>query len=123
MPNFDYYAMSARQQRYVDTHGKSKEIKMDSPFAKKTVFSADYNDVEKLINEYFPKLNGKYEIPCSEECNNDVTLEYDLDGNLSTYDERGIEAGEEMYMTRTYLNKLVSVGTLEAGTYIIRVSW
>lgn len=96
---------------------------MDNPFEKKTVFSADYHEVEQLINEYFPKLNGQYEIPCSEECSNDVTLEYDLDGKLDTWDEQSIEEGKEMYMTRTYLDKLVSVGTLEAGTYIIRVSW
>jgi hypothetical protein len=95
-------------------------------FQKSVVFKADYNDIERLIEDHFGF--NEYNIACEEEVGNDTSLDYDLDGELDEWDHKDIAAmlatkRPKQWRTRTLLNYLVSEKVLEPGQYIIRVSW
>lgn len=95
-------------------------------FKKEVLFTCPYSAIEDLIKAHFGIKD--FSVPCDEECGNDVSLEFRLDGKMSDYDQRelaDILSGRRRsgFRTRTLLNFLVSEGVLEPGKYLIRVSW
>ena len=86
-----------------------------------TVIKVDYSEVEKIINEHYGF--GDYSVPGAEECSNDVSLEWDIDGKVDDYDAKQITDRKESYYTHAYMNDLARQGIIEKGTYLIDVSW
>lgn len=93
----------------------------------KTVISMDYSEVDKHINDNFfnDVIDNRKRFSCiaSEEWGNYQSHEFDLDGDLDEYEIEDIEDRKFMYMTHTYLNKLVQMGVIPKGKYLIEIYW
>lgn len=89
-----------------------------------SLIKMDYNEVDDLINKhFFPDKVGHFECIASDEWCNYESHEMDLDGILEDYDEEDIQERKYSYMTCTYLNKLVQMGVIPKGEYLIEVFW
>ncbi len=100
----------------------SKEVK--NPFVEHTVFWAGFGEVERV----FSKLLGKpFSIVEQEEAKNDISLTFNVTGNIDRYQFKEIAvfmmSGTGEYLTQTVLDFLCGEGFLEPGAYVIDVSW
>ncbi len=93
----------------------------------KTAHFVDYNDLNKFITEEMG-FDG-YQVVAEEEVGNDSEIEFQVENKpLSSHDMRDIDKMLRLkdtmsYSTGTILDYLCTVGKLDAGTYIVRVSW
>jgi hypothetical protein len=92
----------------------------------------DYNELEKLIHEKFGFK--EYEFAAVEECGNDSSHEFTVDGELDEWDKETLHEWEhgnpEMegkhfvhYSNGILLNALCFHEIIEPGEYIISVCW
>jgi hypothetical protein len=90
-----------------------------------TVFKTDDAEIEDLLDKHYEIRH--HEIVPAEECNNGSSLDYDIDGNLTSYEEETfleIKNGRFVHWsTQTLMNKLCADGHIEPGNYIIDISW
>ncbi len=88
------------------------------------VYYVDWTDLEDFIAEVY---GVRPEIAAMEECGNDVTLNYNIDGDFDSYDETRFnefkKTGYVAYGTRMLLNKLAKEGYAPFGEYNIKISW
>jgi len=84
----------------------------------------DFGDLESFIKETY---GFTYNIAAAEECGNDTSLTYHIDGVLDLFEHSLFEqmlAGEWLpYKTRLILNKLHQDGHIPAGNYLMTVDW
>lgn len=92
----------------------------------KTYHTVDYDDLEKKILEVYGQ---KYEIPCSEECGNDVSLTFTtnlsdrFDGDDAHRLRRFTETGKGQWLLSLFLQELTVNGHIPEGNWIVKVSW
>lgn len=92
---------------------------------KKTIIEIDYNELEQLV---YDKLGFKqYDFVCAQECGNDSSHSFVVDGKISKWDKENLDKwaeGKDMaYGNQTVLNALCAKGFIEAGEYIVSVYW
>lgn len=84
----------------------------------------DAFDLEAYIKELF---GVEYPIPAAEETGNDVSLTYDIDGELPSYDVEDVEKilrGEWIpFRTRQLLNFMAKQGKIPTGSYVVGICW
>lgn len=90
-----------------------------------TTHFVDYNDLDNFIRK---ELGWKkYEFTCIEECDNDSSHSFDIDGKLDSHALETIEKwkkGEFVhYSNYTVLNYLCSLNYIPSGKYVIEVCW
>ncbi len=100
---------------------------MKNPFKQRAMFHADYHDVEQLINAAWPNA-APFELPCDQECSNDVTLTFSVDAKpIDAWEQDELDSfargASASMMTSSLLDALCRAGILEAGEYAVRVSW
>lgn len=93
---------------------------------KKIIFKVNYKDLEKFVSEIYDLYD--YSFAAVEECGNDSTHEFNIDGKIDDYDTDDIENILNSKSVNTYQNDLVlnllcRGGHIEPGTYLISVSW
>ncbi len=91
----------------------------------KTVTEIDYRELETLVEE---KLGFKdYSFVATEECGNDSTHEFSVNGVLDVWEEGYVkewERGEQpLYTNGAILNKLCQKGFIPKGEYLVGVCW
>lgn len=94
---------------------------------KKVVVEVDYRDLERLVVDKYPFMNG-YSFVATEECGNDSTHRFVVDGNLDKVYEAEWEKVKEPNVwfdlsNGFILNKLAADGNIEPGEYVVRVFW
>jgi len=98
-------------------------MKPEKVFKKKTIFKCDYGDLERLIKAEY---GHEYDIPCCEETSNDVSLEFNVNGQFG-YDKEDVqkfkETGDGMFLLSDLLDDMMHRGVIEKGEYIVRISW
>lgn len=97
--------------------------------AVKVFITMDYNDLDNLITAAF-NFRGMYECVSANEWCNDQSHDFRIDGVLDKWDEQHmIEFLEKKSYhrcnagTQTILNYLCHHGIINAGNYLIEVSW
>jgi hypothetical protein len=90
-----------------------------------TVHVVEVNDLETFIRE---QTGHSYEVVPNEEWGNDEQHRFDIDGkldewNINDWNEFKSDGVEHQYRTRTIMNGLCADGKLDAGIYVINVSW
>ncbi len=86
---------------------------------KKTVITADYYEIDKIIFDYF---GVKYESVAMNEWNNYSS--YEITVTPKEISEKEVrEAFQEHYEIDVILDYLCHKGILEAGEYVIKVFW
>lgn len=99
---------------------------------KTTVIKMGYHELEALVHEKFGFK--EYEFACVEECGNDSSHSFDVDGELDKWDKETLDQWENgnpsmknkhfvHYSNGVILNALCFHEIIEPGEYIIRVSW
>jgi hypothetical protein len=96
-----------------------------SPFVKQVVYTADYGEVEKWIEEVY---GHEFEIVAQDELSNDSTLSVEVQGSgLDRWSQAHMEAfattGVAEMRTWAVLEDMCTKGLLEPGTYVIDVGW
>jgi hypothetical protein len=90
----------------------------------KTTHYVDAFHLEAYIKELF---GIEYPVPAAEETGNDVSLAYEIDGELDSFDVEDIVKllrGEWIsYRTRTLMNYMAKQSKIPTGHYVIRISW
>lgn len=93
---------------------------------KETIIRVEYYDLE----EFASKIYGlqEYNFAAVEECGNDSSHSFDVDGNLDDYDVEEAEKIKNEHTVDSYqnyilLNLLCKEGHIEPGNYLINVSW
>lgn len=102
----------------------------------RTFFVVDYFELEQMIidkykPDYAPEAPWRqaYSIPAALECGNDTSHEFFIDGEIDEWDQAALGrwVGEPNSAwgphPAIFLNQFVLEKTLEAGWYLIRVSW
>lgn len=93
---------------------------------KQTLIVVNYRDLE---NEVKDAWGHEWSFPGDQESSNDVDHSfYGISGEEDIYDNEAFEDFKKsgkptFYMAREILNALVREGRIEAGDYLIRVSW
>lgn len=88
---------------------------------KKTVIEMGYNELDQLISKEF---GIDYECVPYEEWNNDESHQFNVEAeSMDAYDLKKFAKQKYDYMTRSLLNELCFRGKIEAGEYIVKVSW
>jgi hypothetical protein len=113
-----------------------------------TVHKVDYKELEKLVHETYgfepemPKwtqnrpefkdnkslLEWPYSFVAIEQCGNDSSHEFYVDGKLDDSDQEELDewvesGGKKWIFNSAVLNDLCKQGIIPAGNYIVRVSW
>lgn len=90
-----------------------------------SVFTVDYNDLDKAIQKHFGR--PEYECVADEEWNNYSAYDFNVDGKLDDWDMKKlagwITTGKNTPSVRTILNKMCSDSAIQAGKYIVKVFW
>jgi hypothetical protein len=84
----------------------------------------NFRDLENFTNQIY---GISYNIPAGEECSNDVSLTYYIDGHMENYADESFEkllGGENLFcQTSNILNHLCADMHIPVGYYSIEVSW
>ncbi len=101
-----------------------------------TYFEVDYNDFEKFVNDHYPFKTAKdrdgYSFVAIEEGNNDSEYSFEVNdencfGYVSKWDQEArtrIRNGHiKPFENYQLFSILYEDGLIEAGNYLIRVSW
>jgi hypothetical protein len=92
-------------------------------FKRKTVISVDYCDLECFIEE---ETGQRVCIVSLVERSNDTDLRYNIDGDLDEYavdDWNNFKSSGSGCCLQVILDGLCSEGKIEAGEYLVGVSW
>lgn len=91
------------------------------------VFSADYSDIEELVQSHYGLDDWSFAE--DTESGNDTSHEFKVAKGVQTeWDIQDIQAfrdseGAKSYMAGRLLNDMCDAGLLEPGEYVIRVCW
>jgi hypothetical protein len=92
---------------------------------RKSVISLSSSELDELVKKHLGYKD--YDFVAVEECNNDSSHEFDVDGKVDTCGKSEIEkwkAGKgETFTNATILNELARLGHIEKGEYIVEVCW
>jgi len=95
-------------------------------YEEKTYKCIDYNDVDKVINDFY-KPDNKFEFLGDMEANNDVYFVFNIDGKIDEYEENDLKnflQGKYVsYMSLILLNDLCRKNLILKGEYLIEASW
>ncbi len=81
---------------------------------KKTVWYAQYYEIDKLVNDNFPQVKGKYECLAYEEYGNDEahTFNINTDSEIGENEVKEFNNGKFHYKLQFILNELARKGKL-----------
>ncbi len=95
---------------------------------KKTIIHCDYDEIESLASKVFGCKD--YSFVAVEECENDSSHEFEVEPLIEEYKKLynneilQIKAGDvPTFHNFLLLNLLHEAGHLEAGDYVVSVSW
>ena len=99
--------------------------KHTNKFKQKTVYVIDYNALESLIYDVY---GIKYSFLCEEEARNDTVIQFHVfEEEENSWDAsklRKFKEGSHIpYITTTLLNDMCNNKLIDAGLYIVSVSW
>lgn len=86
----------------------------------------DYNDLDKLVSKTYGR---EYEVVAAQECNNDTCLSYYADEEkFDKWDMAALRDwisgdNDDAPSLHVLLNDMVNNSILEAGWYLIQISW
>ncbi len=93
-------------------------------FVEKTIRVVDYHTFEDFVMSIY---GGDYEFADVQEGSNDSNYTFKPTGKISDFDKKRaeqIKSGEyPSYSNNLIFNLLVKEGYLEAGEYMVKVSW
>jgi len=98
----------------------------------KTVFTVDYHEIEKLIDEHYGEKAGfkeRFNLACIEEQGNDTDYNIFVEkGEIDDeYDQEYLKPYNNgryrNYSTQTFLNDLCDKDIIPEGDYLINISW
>lgn len=92
---------------------------------KVTYYSVEYGDLEKLVQEVYPEKYSDYCFVSTQECGNDSSHTFNIDGKLGEVWEKWDKKRFEEGNAHNYLilNKLCADKYIKPGKYIIDVCW
>jgi hypothetical protein len=95
---------------------------------KKTMFTCDYNEFERLVVETFKVDQDYYEFVADMECGNDSGHEFNVKKEpLGKYEQEDLDkwlAGSgQGWMTHNLIQEMCNRGVIEEGNYLISVCW
>lgn len=94
----------------------------------KSVIDVERSELEQLVYEVYgkdiPELSREnYDFVHMQECGNDSTHEFNIDGKLDKYEIENWNRRDFMYRNHLILNKLCSDGYICPGCYMVSVCW
>ncbi len=93
-------------------------------YREETVRFVDSYDFDKTVKDEFGR---EYQFVADEECGNDSTHRFQVDGELDKWEQKQVnefvETGEGSYLARNLLNALCARSVIPAGTYVVEVCW
>lgn len=91
-------------------------------FKEKVYFTANYGDVDELIQHEYPQLS---DFECALDQYNGSKISINVDGNVDDVSLNQLfESGDQRYDSLDLLfNDLCRKGKIKAGNYLISVSW
>jgi hypothetical protein len=96
------------------------------PVQQRNVFTVDYAALEVFITDSF-MLDWEYSIPADIESDNDTSYEVYVDGKVDEYDRGRIrnflKNRTGIFMLDALMNYLCLRGRIQAGDYVVRISW
>ena len=92
-----------------------------------TVCEIDYHELEEFVKKVYPEIKD-YDFPCVEECSNDSSHSFTVDGTMDDYTKREMQEIKESGVVGTYRNRAIMSslchdGFIKPGTYIVEVCW
>ena len=95
---------------------------------KKTVIMCDYIEVERLINDTFFDGKNRYEMVLAEEADGHSSITLQIFGKSSEKEvqlmiEKGLRDDFNSYTKYVAMEELCKRGLIEAGEYVIDMSW
>lgn len=92
---------------------------------KRIVTEIDSNELDELVKKHLGY--SEYEFVPVEECGNDSSHEFTVDGKIDAYEEKDLakwKAGQFVhYSNGLVLNELARQGYIEKGEYLVTVCW
>ena len=93
----------------------------------KTIYEIEYQEIDRIINEYY-KPTSKFQFLADSESANDTSHRFRADGDVNAYDQEELEEFKKnnrgkLFMTQILLNDLCSKGEIPKGNYLIMVCW
>lgn len=90
-----------------------------------TVYKVNYGDLQKLVAKIYK--DKEYSFIETQECGNDTSHEFSVDGKINDYDKsdaENIRKGQiDAYRNYLLMNVLCADGHILPGEYIINVCW
>lgn len=98
---------------------------MPLKFKRETLIVVDYGDLENFIDEVY---DHDFELVADQELSNDVDKKMNIHPEeLDEYDQAKLDkfvCGQNpSYMLRILMTDMCNRGLIEAGTYLIEISW
>jgi len=98
---------------------------MELKCEKKVLIVVDCSDLEAFINKHY---DHKIEIVADQETGNDVSITIKLSKvEMREFEQKQLDeykkSGKGMYMLNTLMRDLCNQGILDAGEYLINMSW
>ena len=92
---------------------------------KVTYTELDYHEVDELIKANFPLAAAKdYECVAFQEWDNDSCYTFRVRPEApDQWSQKELDAGKFQWQLAAMLDKLCLDGKIEAGNYLVRVSW
>jgi len=114
-----------RERRNSVSSGHDQKMKTTT----KTIRTVDYNELNREIESFLKEkeVSNEFCVVVEECLSNDSSKTFNVDGKLTHSDHKyyipRILDGKFEYQTRTILNWMCSEGRLEAGEYLVEISW
>lgn len=98
---------------------------MELKHEKKTVFIVDYYDLDTFVSKVY---NQDFEFVADHEADNYSSYEFKIKPeSIDEYHQKKIDAfvatGKGARLARWLMTDMCNAGLIEAGSYLIKVSW
>jgi hypothetical protein len=101
-----------------------KEIIMPLKISTELTHYVEYHDLDAFIAQIY---GFEYTVTAAEECGNDTSLSFNVDGSIQPWDEEDFAKLKNHdwvpYRTGMILNFLARDKHIPTGMYVVNVSW
>lgn len=94
-------------------------------FETKTIRTVEYRDLDEAITEFLKSqgINKNYQCVAYEEWSNRESHEFDVEPEIDEDIREDLLNGKFHYKTSDILNWMCALNQIEAGEYLVEVSW